>query len=237
MTSKQAVRLQAFQSLTVTANTGNVASAYRVDDEGVFATVSIGSPAYFGPYTHDYTFVIVGDATATVANAALPGSGHALFADSVAAAEGDAIAIAANTRTLIEIDGLGANTETRWRGGLPSNVWEDNAHHISGIGQGFDLRVEFKVKKTAVSTDALLTFTHDIGSDPLDTNSIIIFSRSNILTKAQNVEHSQSYGWPAYGKETYIVNGGRFYVECTEAISIWKREFFIKDSGIPLRNG
>lgn len=234
----QGYTLPAGYRLTATT-VGGAAHIWREDDPTVSDTITLASPASFGPYLVDTKFRVSGErpVDVTIARGALLGFGHVTYADGANEAEGDAETITADTRTIFSNDGAGDQTEERFMGDLPSNVWASNAHTLSGIGQSFDLLLEFKVKKTAVGTDALLTVTHDIGSDPLDTNSIIIFSRSIVLTKAQNVEQAVSMGWAAYGKETYLANGGRFYIECSENISVWGKEIFIRDGGIAPQRG
>lgn len=161
------------------------------------------------------------------------GSGHVTYADNAALLEVNAQSILASTPTLLTIDGLGAQTETRWIDRLGSAPWTTDTHNLLELGQHFGILVEFKVKKTSVSTDALLTLTHDIGSDPTGGSSIPIFTRSWILTKASGVEQAISAYWGAYGKETYLANGGKFVIECSENIAIWQKEIYITDQGTP----
>lgn len=159
--------------------------------------------------------------------------GHVTYADSVVSV-GSAQAITANTRTQLTIDGNGAQTELRWKGSLPDDVWSSNVNNIAQIGQHYICRVSMKVRKTGVSTDARFILTQDIGSDPLDTDSIIIEFRDRLLVKAQNVEQNISWSWAGYGKETFLANGCRFYIECDENIEVWEKEIFICDLGVPL---
>jgi hypothetical protein len=227
-------RLPEGYTISVSATSG-LCFVQQVEVETIYKVVDASNPVIFGPYPNERTFIVeVSNAvTVTIDRAASEGFGHATYADGAAEVVGDAVAIAADTRTLLTIDGLGAQTETRWKGTLPANVWTGNVHNIEAIGQAFGVLVEFSVQKTAVSTDALLQFTMDIGSDPLDTESIVIFQRDHLLTKAQDTEQHISQFWDGYGKETFLANGARYYVECNEAIELWGAEIYIVDRGVP----
>jgi hypothetical protein len=72
------------------------------------------------------------------------------------------------------------------------------------VGDGYDIRVDFRAKTTSVVDYA--SFTLDIGTFA---SPIQVTTRTFTFPKGQNVWHSFSFGFPIYTLETFIANGAK----------------------------
>lgn len=137
--------------------------------------------------------------------------------------EGSPEAIAADTPTQLTIDGAGASSVDEYRRGVNTDVWSDNTFRPASIGETYIIRVTMKVAKST-SSDTTVELDLGIGSG----YSTIIADERKPLTKGQGVTDNLSFVFPVFCLGTFGLNGGRFFINATNGITVWSKAIFVQ---------
>jgi len=148
--------------------------------------------------------------------------GWAQYEDSVYTSS-NKLAVTAGTRTMITIDGLGANTNKSYLPSGVSDFWDATNSEITpeNIGDSYDVRFDF-VADPGQTTESVLVEL-DIG----DGNpSIVIVSTNAAFPESQ--EQPMSVNFSIFSLATFVANGGKIYVTPTSNFDFWDFSVFIK---------
>lgn len=148
------------------------------------------------------------------------GEGWGLFSDAATALEANAVTIAANTRTLVTIDGgTGSITTHVGNSGIQ---WSANEHIGAGIGDSWSHRLSFMAKKSGGAAAYILA-----DMDINDGGSTIIAAQEQAL-RTDTAGHPLTFNFLGYSLSTYAANGARFYITSTAQIQVWAKSVFIR---------
>lgn len=137
-------------------------------------------------------------------------------------------AIAADTRTEITIDGLGAATDTRFRDGLSLDVWADDKLRPQAVGETYLIRLQMKISPTASSAGEYYEIDLDVGGA-----LGVIWEASNSMVKGQSVTDFISVTIPVFCLETFFANGGSFNFTGSVGVQLWDKAILIQRMSQP----
>lgn len=96
----------------------------------------------------------------------------------------------------------------------PQELWADNKITPTGVGEAYDLRVDFTYQPSAGNRSIELIL--DIGSDPLGVDSIPIVRRTITAARGTVVQYG-SVGFTIYCLSAFNTNGGTILLEAIGA--------------------
>jgi hypothetical protein len=155
------------------------------------------------------------------------GTGWVYEADS-AHTTGSRQTIAAGTRTLFTVDGLGGTTEESFSGTLPTDIWGTNTINPEAVGEVYMTRVGVTIAPTVVG-DGYVELELDIGSG----SQINILDRRLSLQKGSGIPHGFSAGFPIFCLTTFNNNGGKFYLTPSINVEVWNKSIFLQRTFSP----
>ena len=126
-------------------------------------------------------------------------------------------------RTPYTVDGLLPASNTDHLDTVPSTIWNGITMQPNMVGEAFSARIDFKAAPNAAG-DGYLTFELDIGSGA----SIDIVQRRFQFSKGSGITHDFSAGFPIFALDTFLANGGKFYLTSSINCEIWGRRLFIQ---------
>jgi hypothetical protein len=156
----------------------------------------------------------------------LGGPGWGLFVDAATALEANAVAVNADTRTWLTIDG-GEGSITSYINGS-GIVWQDNEHRNANVGDSYTIRLDFFAKKTG-GPNAFFVVEQDIS----DGAGTFIVATDTAQKTKDNAAYRYSFTFIGYTLDTYTANGARFYLTSTENVQIWGKRIFIRKDYAP----
>lgn len=135
-----------------------------------------------------------------------------------------------NTRAQVSIDGLGSFTEKRFLPTDTSDFWDTTNDEITpeNVGDAYEVRLDF----TAVAGSNADKF--DIELDIGDGSSVIILDQTFEMNKGQGNIEVFAWNAPIFTLETFVANGGKFYINTTDDIDFYNFGLFIKRDFAPL---
>lgn len=136
--------------------------------------------------------------------------------------EGAPLSLVADTRTLIDNDGLGALTNENF---LPPDVSTffdgTNSKILCENGWGLMLTIEMTGKPTTATT-TFLDLELDIGA-PVGA----IYPRTVTFPKGQNVGRPFSFTIGGYALGTFELNGGQWFAQANAAIDLYDIRYIV----------
>jgi len=145
-------------------------------------------------------------------------TGWAYYQDSTHTS-GSPQALTANTAALFTIDGNGANSTEVARPGKGA-LWSTSKITPQAAEEAYTVRIDFVIQPA--QTNAIVTLTVDIGSDPLGASSIPVVTRTYGLAKGTTAQ-PQSIGFPIFCRSTFLANGGTITIECDKNASVYSK--------------
>lgn len=136
--------------------------------------------------------------------------------------------ITANTLTHITIDGIGTNTTTTFRRGIPLDVWANSTLQPNATGEVFDINLTFMVSK-ASSTATYVEVDVNIGAG----FSQFAFRDRRPLTKGSGVEDFVFFSGFLPVTPLMGAYGARFFVNPSEDVTIWDKAITIQRTHSP----
>lgn len=137
--------------------------------------------------------------------------------------------ISSDTRTQLTIDGLGADSFSDYRDGLPADIWSNDKFNPAAVGESYLIRLQFMLTQTQGGNNHYADISLDIG----DGDSNIIWDSTYSMIKGQGVEAFVTFAIPVFVREGFYTNGGRFFIEATRNIDIWDRRIMIQRLSMP----
>lgn len=134
-------------------------------------------------------------------------TGWAQYSDSTYTA-GSPLSVSASARTKVTVDGAGSQTNTA---GLPDGataLWDTTNNIILplGVNDAYDVRLSFKMKLDASSSDQYCDVELDIGG------SIGVIAADTKLFIKGTTAIEVIVAFPVYTGTTFNTNGGTFYI-------------------------
>jgi hypothetical protein len=155
------------------------------------------------------------------------GTGWVYEADS-AHTTGSRQTIAAGTRTLFTVDGLGGTTEESFSGTLPTDIWGTNTINPAAVGEAYSIRIGLSVAPVSGGV-GYVELQLDIGSG----SEINILERRLALQKGVGETHIFSVGLPIFCLATFNTNGGKFYLRPSGNVEVWGKSIFLQRTYSP----
>lgn len=129
---------------------------------------------------------------------------------------GSPLAIVADTRAQVTIDGLGTDTE---QGYLPEGVsgfWDTGANQLVAINEGDFYNVRLQFKCSTAATDSYVDCELDVGGS-LGT----IIQETRPILKSSSATNSMVFSWPVFAMGTFLASGGTFYLTPADNANFW----------------
>ena len=136
--------------------------------------------------------------------------------------------VTAGVSTALTIDGLGAATETNYRRGVSTEVWDGNVFKPAAVGECYMVRVTMNVAK-ATSNATTLELDLGIGAD----FATQIVSDVRPLTKGQDVVDKINFVFPIFCLDAFGLQGGQFTLLASQSITVWAKAIFIQRTFTP----
>lgn len=154
------------------------------------------------------------------------GMGWGLYVDNATALQANAVAVSANQRTLVTIDG-GAGSITSY---LPTAgiQWTANEHRGAVVGDSFTWRLNFNASKQGGSGTAYILAEMDIGD-----GSGPIIAAQEVALRSDSASHPLTFNFHGYSLDTFVANGARFYITPSVNVSVWGKSVFIRREFTP----
>ena len=146
---------------------------------------------------------------------AAPWTGWEHLADSTYTS-GSPLSVLDGVRTKVTIDGLGSATNKDY---LPSGVtgfWDVAENQFDPVAEGdcYDVRLQFKCATTP--TNAFVDCELDIGGA-----LGVILRETRPLLRAASATNIVVFSWPVFTLDTFLANGGEFYITPNEDATFW----------------
>ena len=135
------------------------------------------------------------------------------------------LAVTAEAKTQIAIDGLGAATNRAYANGMHSDVWSDNRFKPSAVGEVYTVRLTLTVAQSSSGSGHFATFDADIGTDVAP---FIAASQSIPLIKGQGVVTLITIAAPFFCLDTFGQRGARLYLTPSVGVTLWGAAIFIQ---------
>jgi hypothetical protein len=129
--------------------------------------------------------------------------------------------VTAGTRTKVTNNSLLSNI-TEYLPPDASGCWwnpSTNKFMPSNVGDFYIVRFQFRCDSTAVQGAYVLTEL-DI-SDPGVSGSNIVWQHTSALVRGQGIEHTFCLTIPAFTMQTFVTNGGEFYITPSHDTNFW----------------
>ena len=144
--------------------------------------------------------------------------------------QGSPLAITANTKTQVTVNGLGAATNREYADGLHPTVWDANRFKPFARGEAYNIRLTFTMAQATSGTGHYISVDADIGTDVLP---FIAASQSVPLLKGQGVPTLVTVAIPFFCLDTFGQNGARLFLTPSVDITAWGFAIFIQRTFTP----
>ena len=138
--------------------------------------------------------------------------------------------ILSGNRTALTIDGLGADSFSTYRDGLPNNIWGSDKLNPAAVGESYLLRLQFSITQTGSGNNKYAEVSFDIGDGG---GPNVVWTQTHPLIKGQSAIENVSLTLPVFCREGFLSNGGKFYIEANTNINIWDRRIMIQRMSQP----
>lgn len=101
------------------------------------------------------------------------------------------------------------------------SLWEDNGINSYSNGDSYDLRLSFSIECDVINTD--LRIYIDIGGNVGEIQSY----RTTLVNSVTNPT-IETQEFMVYALDTFLVNGGKIYIEADSDVRIWNTSIFIR---------
>lgn len=138
---------------------------------------------------------------------------------------GSPLAIMADTKTQITIDGNGATTNRAYANGMHSDVWSDNRFKPAEIGEAYTLRLTAVLTQASSGSGHFATFDADIGTDDAP---FIAASQPVPLIKGQGNPTVLTIAAPFFTLATFGLRGARLFITPSVDVTMHSAAIFIQ---------
>lgn len=138
---------------------------------------------------------------------------------------GAQLAITAETKTQITINGAGATTNTQYANGMHGDVWSDNRFKPAAVGECYNLRLTCVVTQAQSGSGHYATFDADIGTDE---TPFLAASQSVPLIKGNGVATLMTISAPFFTLGTFGLRGARLFLTPSVDVTLHSAAIFIQ---------
>lgn len=136
--------------------------------------------------------------------------------------------VTADTLTHFTVDGLGAETVTDFRRGIPLDVFGNSTIQPAANGEAYNVNVTFLASKSS-SQNAYIEIDVGIGSD----YSTIVARDRRALTKGSGVQDAIFFNGTLFVTPAFARYGARFFMFCSENVSVWNKSVMLQRTHSP----
>jgi len=140
--------------------------------------------------------------------------------------QGSPQAVSSGVRTLLTLDALGPTTNYEYRDGLPVDAWSGDTFFVQASGETYLLRPSFIADPETGASGNYLEIELDIGA-PVG----VIFQFTVPMIK--NDPSRFSFSIPTFALDTFLANGGKFYVTPNVNCDIYDKALLIQRMSQP----
>lgn len=136
--------------------------------------------------------------------------------------------VTADTLTHVTIDGAGAGSTTAYRRGIPTDLFGGSTIQPFAAGEVYNINLTFRVSK-ATSNATFAEIDVGIGQ----TYSDIIARDRRALTKGSGITDFLFFNGTLFVTEPFARYGARFFISCSENVTIWDKAIFLQRTHSP----
>lgn len=129
-----------------------------------------------------------------------------------------------NTRAQITINGLGTGTNTNYAP-LNTTWWSNNTFMPVVVGESYVLRLSFKAVPSSPNDQFDVELQIDTGN--------LVYVQSIEMIKGAGAEHLYSLTVPVYCLDTFLANGGKFFINTSDNIDFYDFSILVQRLSIP----